>query len=138
MTDASVREARERVVREHMDAENRLDFDAALATFEHPRYELIGTDTVHDGPEDVAKYYRDSRTAFPDQRNEIISLRHADDAVITEFWLLGTHRGRLGSLEPTGRQFKVRMMAFYMFEGTGLVCERVYFDSGAILRQISG
>ncbi|MCH8161039.1 MAG: ester cyclase, partial [Chloroflexi bacterium] len=66
MTDASVREARERVVLEHMDAENRLDFDAALATFEHPRYELIGTDTVHDGPDEVAKYYRDSRTAFPD------------------------------------------------------------------------
>ena len=37
MTDASVREAREQVVREHMDAENRLDFAAALATFEHPR-----------------------------------------------------------------------------------------------------
>ncbi len=137
-TDEAVRDARERTVREHMDAETRLDFDAALATFEHPRYELVGTDTVHDGPEEVAKYYQDSRRAFPDQRNEIISLRHAGDAVVTEFWLLGTHKGQLGSLEPTGREFKVRMMAFFIFEGTGLVCERVYFDSGSILSQISG
>ena len=106
------REARERTVREHMDVENKLDFDAALATFERPRYELIGTDTVHDGPEEVMKYYLQMREAFPDQRNEIISLRHADDAVIAEFWLLGTHKGRLGRLEPTGRTFKVRMMAF--------------------------
>ena len=138
MTDDALRQTRDRVVREHMEAENQLDFDAALATFEHPRYELIGADTVHDGPEDVAKYYRQSREAFPDQRNEIISFRHADDAVITEFWLLGTHKGRLGSLEPTGREFRVRMTAFFIFEGTGLVCERIYFDSGAILRQISG
>jgi hypothetical protein len=30
------------------------------------------------------------------------------------------------------------MMAFFIFEGDGLVCERVYFDSGSILRQIAG
>lgn len=138
MTDQAIRDAREAVVREHMAAENELDFDRALATFAHPRYELIGTDTVQDGPDDVARYYRQSREAFPDQRNEIISLRHADDAVIVEFWLMGTHKGRLGSLEPTGREFRVRMTAFFVFEGEGLVCERVYFDSASILRQITG
>lgn len=138
MPSHALREHRERIVREHMAAENKLDFDRALATFAHPRYELIGTDTVHDGPDDVARYYRQSREAFPDQRNEIISLRHADDAVIVEFWLMGTQKGRLGSLEPTGRSFRVRMAAVFVFEGEGLICERVYFDSGSILRQISG
>lgn len=136
MTD-TIRDARERTVREHMAAENALDFDATLATFGHPRYELIATDTVHDGPEAVARYYRESRTAFPDQRNELISLRHADDAVIVEFWLLGTHKGPLAGLEPTGREFKCRMTAFFIFEGTDLVCERVYFDSATILRQLT-
>jgi len=136
MTDAVTREARERIVRDHMAAENKLDFDAARATFQHPRYELIGTDQVHDGPDAVARYYRQSREAFPDQRNEVISLRHAEDAVIVEFWLMGTHMGRLGSLEPTGREFKVCMTAFFIFEGAGLVCERVYFDSASILRQL--
>lgn len=133
-----LRAQRERIVRDHMAAENELDFDRALATFAHPRYELIGTGQTHDGPDDVARYYRASREAFPDQRNEIIALHHADDAVIVEFWLLGTHKGRLGDLEPTGRSFRVRMTAFFLFEGAGLVCERVYFDSGSILRQISG
>ena len=137
MADDAVRETRERIVREHMEAESNLDFDAALATFEHPRYELIGTDTVHEGPEEVAEYYRRTLEAFPEQRFEIITLRHADDVVITEFWMTGKHRGDAASPEPTGRTFKVRMMAFFIFEGTGLVCERVYFDPGAILRQLS-
>ena len=67
MTDDSVREAREQTVRQHFAAEDQLDFDAALATFERPRYELIGTDTVHDGPDEVEQYYRQLHEAFPDQ-----------------------------------------------------------------------
>jgi len=133
----SVRAAREATVREHMEAENALDFDRALATFGHPRYELIGTGVTHDGPDEVMRYFRESRAAFPDQRNELISLRHAGDAVIVEFWLLGTHQGRLGSIEPTGKTFRCRMTVFFIFEATSLVCERVYFDSGTILRQLT-
>src|SRR5688572_24791719 len=131
-------QVRERTVLEHMQAENALEMDRALETFAHPRYEIIGTDEVYDGPEEVDRYYRESRAAFPDQRNELISLRHADDAVIVEFWLLGTHKGPLGSLPATGREFKCRMTAFFIFEGARLICERVYFDSGTILRQLEG
>jgi len=93
---------------------------------------------VYDGPEEVARYYRESRAAFPDQRNELISLRHADDAVVVEFWLLGTHRGRFRGLEPAGRAFRCRMTALFLFEGASLVCERVYFDSATIARQLTG
>jgi len=124
------REHREALVRRHMQAENVHDFDDVIATFGHPRYELIATDRLHDGEEAVREYFRETRTAFPDQRNELISLRHADDAVIVEFWLLG--------IEPTGRSFKCRMTAFFIFEGEELVCERVYFDSATILRQLTG
>jgi len=135
--DESLRAKREEIVRRHMQAENEHDFDAVIATFAHPRYELVATEQTHDGEAAVREYFRVSRTAFPDQRNELISLRHADDAVIVELWLLGTHRGPLGGLAPTGRAFKSRMAAFFVFEGAGLVCERVYFDPGSILRQLT-
>jgi predicted ester cyclase len=120
-----------------MQSENDLDFERTLATFQHPRYEMIATGATFDGAEEVSQYYRNSRAIFPDQRNEIISLRHADDAVIVEFWLMGTHKGRLGDLEPSGRSFRVQMTAFFIFDGEGLVNERVYYDSAAILRQLT-
>lgn len=132
-----MRRAREETVRLHMEAENVCDFDTVIGTFERPRYELIGTDRVHDGEAEVRAYFDQTRSAFPDQRNELIALHHADDAVIVEFWLLGTHEGNLGALAPTGRSFRCRMTAFFIFEGEGLVCERVYFDSGTILRQLT-
>jgi steroid delta-isomerase-like uncharacterized protein len=134
----ALRERREAVVREHMDSENRKDFDATIETFDHPRYEIVPTGDVYDGPEEVMGYYRESRAAFPDQRNEVVSLRHADDAVIVEFDLKGTHEGTLRGFEPTGREFTCRMVAIFEFEGERITCERVYFDSATILAQLSG
>jgi len=138
MTTSDLRQERERIVRLHMEAENVHDFDAVIDTFGHPRYELIATDRVHDGEAAVRDYFTETRSAFPDQRNELISLRHADDAVVVEFWLLGTHRGPLMGIEPTGRAFRCRMTAFFLFDGAKLVCERVYFDAATILRQLTG
>ena len=137
MSESELRQQREEVVRRHMEAENVHDFDAVIETFSQPRYELIATDRVHDGEAEVRDYFRETRGAFPDQRNELISLRHTDDGVIVEFWLKGTHRGPLLGIEPTGRSFECRMCAFFLFEGAEIVCERVYFDSATILRQLT-
>jgi len=139
VTDPStaLRAHRDAIVRRHMESENGHDFDTTIATFRHPRYEIIATGQIHDGAAEVRQYFRDSRAAFPDQRNELIALYHADDAVIAEFWLLGTHRGPLLGMEPTGREFRCQMTAFFLFEGEGLVCERVYFDTATILRQLA-
>src|SRR3954451_19389348 len=136
MATKAVRERRERIVHEHMESENRLEFDVTMETFDHPRYELIGTGEVYDGEEEVWRYFREGRAAFPDQRNELISLHHADEAVIAEFWLRGTHEGSFRGLPATGRSFECRMTAFFLFEEDRLVCERVYFDVGTIMRQL--
>ena len=138
IASSAVRDRREALVREHMDSENRHEFDATMATFARPRYELIATGEVHDGAAEVAEYFRASRAAFPDQRNEVHAVHHADDAVIVEFDLLGTHDGPLLGIPPTGRAFRCRMVASFFFapDGDGIVCERVYFDSATILRQL--
>jgi predicted ester cyclase len=132
------RATRERIVRDHFEDEVRHAWDDVLSTFPHPRYELIPMGVVHDGDTEVREYYRDTRVAFPDQRHEIIKLRHSEDAVIVEFYLLGTHLGPFGAIPPTGNKFKVRMTAFFVFEGETLVCERIYFDVLTIFKQLLG
>jgi predicted ester cyclase len=134
-----VRAARQKLVLDHFHDEVRQEWDDVLATFPHPHYELIPTMTVHDGDGAVRGYYHDTRVAFPDQDHEIIALRHSDDAVIAEFWLLGTHLGPLGAIPPTGNRFRVRMTAYFLFDADeNLVCERVYFDSLSMLKQLIG
>jgi len=132
----ALRERREAIVIEHMESENRHEFDVTLATFEHPRYELIATGDIYDGPDEVAAYFTETRTAFPDQRNELLDLHHADDAVIVEAMLYGTHLGNYRGLPPTGRSFEMRFCPIFVFEDDKLVCERVYFDAATVLRQL--
>ena len=140
MDQSTLRHRREAVVREHMESENVHDFDTTLATFDHPRYEIMPTGEVHDGPEEVAEYFRTTRAAFPDQRNENAVFHHADDAVIVEFDLLGTHEGELRGIPPTGKSFRCRMVALFLFEDGGdrITCERVYFDQATIAQQLLG
>jgi len=119
-----------------MESENRHEFEVTLRTFAHPRYELVATGEVYDGEEAVRGYYAAARGAIPDQRNVVHAIHHADDGVIVEFDLMGTHRGPLRGVPPTGREFTCRMVALFLFDADRIVCERVYFDSATILRQL--
>ena len=135
-----LRERRLAVVREHMESENHHDFETSLGTFDHPRYELVATGEVYDGAEQVAEYYRTSRAAFPDQRNENVVLHYAEDAVVAEFDLLGTHEGELRGIAPTGKSFRCRMCALFLFArgSERITCERIYFDQATIAQQLLG
>ena len=141
MTENSdLRDRRLAIVREHMESENTHDFDVTMATFDHPRYEIIPTGDVYDGPEEVARYFETTRAAFPDQRNENTTLRYADDAVIAEFDLLGTHEGELRGIPATGNSFRARVCAIFEFPPGShhIICERVYFDQLTIVQQLLG
>ena len=135
-------ERRLKTVRDHMALECVSDWDAVIATFEHPRYEMYGSGAVFDGEEAVRGYFEASRTPFPDQSNEIIALAHSENTVLVEFWLMGAHLGPLKLpgrvVEPTGKSFRVRMAATFEFgEGSDkIICERPYFDQGAVLREL--
>ena len=140
MDQSDLNERRLALVKEHMESENELRFDDTLETFDHPRYEIIPTGDVYDGPEEVAGYYAASRSAFPDQRNENVEMYAAENAVIVEFDLLGTMKGELRGIQPTGKSFRCRMCAFFIFEpgGEKIVCERVYFDQATMAEQLLG
>lgn len=140
MTDLAA--ARIQTVRDHMALETVHDWDGVIATFARPRYEMYGSGAVFDGEAAVRGYFAASRTPFPDQGNEIIAIAADGDTVLVEFWLAGTHTGPLKLLghtvEPTGRAFRIRMSASFEFApgSDKIVCERPYFDQGAVLRAL--
>ncbi|NKE61386.1 ester cyclase [Lentzea sp. PSKA42] len=137
MTESkALRALREAIVLEHMECQNDFDFDTSLNAFPHPRYEIMASGQVLDGVDEVRAYWLRTRAAFPDQRNKVIEVHHADDAVVVEFELQGTHLGSLTGEEVTGRTFKVRMVGFFLFDKDVLVCERVYGDSATVMSQL--
>ena len=140
---SDLQQRRLQVVRDHMHLEIVHDWEGVLATFVHPHYDINDGAAVFDGREQVLRYFAASRTPFPDQGNEIISIApDGGDRVLVEFWLTGTHLGplRRGTcvIEPTGKTFRVRMMASFEFKpgSDKIVCERPYIDAGAIDRAL--
>ncbi|WP_426570639.1 ester cyclase [Aquihabitans sp. McL0605] len=140
MTSEDLKQRRLEVLEEHFASEVEKEFDRTIATFDgHPRYEIMATGQIHDGEEDVLTYHRAQRTAFPDQRHDGVTHHFADDdTVISEFELLGTNLGEFYGMAPTGKSFRVPVIAVFSFAaGTDrIVNERVYFDSASVLLQI--
>ena len=138
MSDDSLRQRRLTVLEEHFQSEVDHDWERCLATFKDvPRYEIVATGQVHEGRDEVVAYHRAQRTAFPDQRHENVRMHVAeDDTVIAEFDLLGTSTGEFLGLPPTGRSFRVAVIAVFSFDGDRITNERVYLDGASLLRQI--
>jgi steroid delta-isomerase-like uncharacterized protein len=136
MHSLSLRRAREQVVLDHLAAEQRGDWDAALATFQHPRYELTPTGEVHDGADEVLRFYRESAVAFPKLAFETRGIYQSDTAVIHEAVLEARHAGAWRGLPGTGRMVRYAMLNLFLFEEERLICERMYFDLLTPLRQV--
>jgi len=137
MTTDELRARRLAVLEEHFASEVDQEFDRTLATFAgHPRYEIMATGQVFDGDEEVLAYHRAQRTAFPDQHHENVRYHWADESVVTEFDLLGTYLGEFYGLPPTGKAFRVPVIAVFFFDGDQITNERIYLDAASVLSQI--
>jgi predicted ester cyclase len=142
MVSDELQQRRLQVARDHMRLEITHEWEAVLATFEHPHYDINDGQAVFDGREEVMRYFIASRIPFPDQGNEVIAMAADGDKVLVEFWLTGTHLGPLRRgdkvIAPAGKSFRVRMMASFEFKpgSDKIVCERPYIDTGAIDRAL--
>jgi steroid delta-isomerase-like uncharacterized protein len=135
-TDPGLRRARQAVLDAHSAAETAHDLDGVIATFHHPRYEIVPTGEVFDGEEAVRAYHSANFAGVPDFKVEPIASYHGEDAVAEEGWVSGTHLGTYNGLPPTGRSLRLRVCGIFVFEEDRLVCERVYYDLLTVLRAL--
>lgn len=134
LIDGGLRVRREAVVLEHVASENRHDVESTIATFHRPRYEVNGE--ASDGEDAVRELLQELMTGFPDFHAEAQTIHHAADAVIVEARVTGMHNGAFAGIPATGRRVDYPLVGVFEFEEDRLLCERVYFDTATILRQI--
>jgi len=134
--DPGLQQARQAVLDAHSAAETAHDLDAVIATFHHPRYEIVPTGEVFDGEEAVRHYHGANFAGVPDFKVEPIAAYHGEDGVAEEAWVSGTHLGTYNGLPPTGRFLRIRVCGIFVFEEDRLVCERVYYDLLTVLRAL--
>lgn len=131
------RAARMTLIHQHIDAENRHDLSALLATFFRPSYEFVALDSSAVGATAVTELLGRLLTAFPNLHTEVFALYDAEFAVILEGQWVGTQTGAWLGLPASGRVMNLPFVAIFKFEETRLVGKKVYFDSGLMMRQLT-
>jgi steroid delta-isomerase-like uncharacterized protein len=134
--DEDLRRRREEICVGHLRTENAHRFDEAIAFFARPRYEVVPTGEVFDGPTALAGFLQENVTAFPDFSYDVTQLHHAEDAIVVEGQFRGTHEGSWRGLPATGRRVDFPMLIVFPFDGDAMLGERIYFDLSTPLRQL--
>ena len=142
----ALRAKREEIVRCHMYYESHNDVEGAIATFAPgrasydiiPLKEFIPGDLTHPTEHHVRDILNELMTAFPDLDFCIEKMHHADDAVIIEGRIMGTHTGGPWSgIEPAGNRMDVRGAIFFRFDGEDMYNETVYTDRATLIKQLN-
>jgi steroid delta-isomerase-like uncharacterized protein len=136
-TGRGVANARIEMVEQHIRSENAHDLAAVLDTFgSTPRYDDEPNGEHHVGLEGVHRYYEDLLHALPDLHIEVKQRHIADDTVVLEVEITGTHDGAWRGLPATGRRVRFPLCAIYTFDGNKIAGERIYYDRATVLQQV--
>ncbi|OBG75255.1 hypothetical protein A9X05_25220 [Mycobacterium sp. E3298] len=121
----ALRRAREEVVLRHVAAENARDLEAAMATFTHPRYEIIPTGTVFDGDQAVRAMLSQQWADLPMLRYAAEAIYHGDNGLVVET-----------RTTAPGTPLDMLSVNLFGFRGPDLVLERCYFDRMLLAAQL--
>jgi hypothetical protein len=75
--------------------------------------------------------------ALPDLQIDVQRRHIADDAILVEVIIRGTHLGPWRGLPATGRVIQIPLCGVYTFDANDrLAGEKIYYDRATVLRQL--
>jgi steroid delta-isomerase-like uncharacterized protein len=130
--------ARIAIVEQHIRLENEHDLEGVLRTFgDTARYDDEPWGDHYKGRTGVREFYEQLMKALPDLEIEVQRRHVADDAILVEVLIRGTHLGRWRGLPATGRRIEFPLCGVYTFDGNDrLAGKKIYYDRGTVLRQL--
>ena len=130
--------ARIAIVEKHIGLENEHDLEGVLGTFgAAARYDDEPRGEHYSGRDGVRQFYEQLMKALPDLEIEVEHRHVAQDAIVVEVVIRGTHLGGWRGLPATGRRVEFPLCGIYTFDGDdGLAGKKIYYDRGTVLRQL--
>jgi steroid delta-isomerase-like uncharacterized protein len=138
MLDSEIVASRLRVVDDHIRFECAHELDSLMSTFgAEPEWHDRAADEVLNGHHPIRGFYANLFRGFPDFRLDVRQRRVAEDSVVVEGMLGGTHVGEWMGFQPTGKVVAVPFCAIFTFGNDNrLKAEIVYFDRLSVLSQL--
>lgn len=123
------------------DAVNAHDLQGVLACYSEDAV-YVGPSGVVEGHEQIAWYYEQFFTAFPDFHSTAwFELDNCDNPAVTEWTYTGTHTGPIllpdgREIEGTGRRIAIRAICAAYVQDGKIVTHREYFDQLELYSQL--
>jgi steroid delta-isomerase-like uncharacterized protein len=132
------RSARIAIVERHIQLENQHDLAGVQGTFgDSARYDDEPWGERYQGRDGVSRFYQQLMNALPDLEIHVQRKYVADDAILVEVIIRGTHLGGWRGLPATGRRVEFPLCGIYTFDAEDrLAGEKIYYDRGTVLRQL--
>ena len=130
--------ARLALVQQHVRLENEHHLEGVMGTFgEQANYQDEAWGDSYPGRDGVRSYYEQLMAALPDLEISVRQQYVADENVLLEVVIRGTHLGPWRGLPATGRRVEVPLCGVYTFDDRDrLAGERIYYDRATVLRQL--
>ncbi len=128
-----------RLWQKHVLAENRRSIPGLLATLvEWPVYTLMADGRRFEGLEGVTRFYSGLFEGVPDATFDLKDVFIGENGVVEESVLVGAQTGPLFDYPPYGARLALPLTIVFPFDGAQgrFSGERLYFDLGALMRQI--
>jgi steroid delta-isomerase-like uncharacterized protein len=134
----AIRNARRRIIREHIRQESTQDLKGLLAGMTKDCVCAVNiSPRPFVGPKAVADRYLQQWRGFPDFKVRVRKIvAEGTNYVVTENEWRGTHRGPFFGFAPTGRRARIRACVLWEFRGSRLRAETIYFDLATVLSQL--
>jgi serine phosphatase RsbU (regulator of sigma subunit) len=88
------------------------------------------------GPEDVKRFHREWRSAFPDIRIGVEDQVAEGDKVVSRITIRGTHQRAFRGMAPTGEEIELKGVSIFRFSPEGKVVESWdSYDQLSLMRQ---
>jgi|GWRWMinimDraft_6_1066014.scaffolds.fasta_scaffold08822_2 steroid delta-isomerase-like uncharacterized protein len=127
------------IVQAHIAAENAHDTAATLATWSVTECCFIdaAAGVVAATPRDVWEAYTGLFSAFPDLRVECQTSFVAQEVIVIEATMTGTHRNEWQGLRATQKVMSVPVCALFYFNAADeLTCEKIFYDRLTLMEQL--
>jgi steroid delta-isomerase-like uncharacterized protein len=136
--DPATTAARLRVVEDHIRFECAHELDPLMGTFgSEPEWHNQAGEEVLRGNDAIRGFYHDLFAGFADFWIDVQHRHVAEEAVIVEGLLGGTHTGAWMGIPPTGKAFSIPFSAVFTFTTENrLKREIVYYDRMALLGKL--
>jgi uncharacterized protein len=129
----------DRKIDEHFEFEAKDDIEGVLATM-HPNVEhdIVGWPTGPTHGRDAARaFYQAMFLDLADSKVACVKRLYGDNFLVDESVWSGTAQGKPFGLDGKGRPLEFRLLHIVEFAESGdIKRENVWFDLGAILRQL--